>query len=434
MAATPPVAPPRPAPAAASLSGLDPTAQEQWATLCDTHPAAAACLSARGRRLYYPRGVTAQAAEAAGCPLNATVGQITDGHGHAVPLPAIREARGPLSAEELVLYAPQGGVRALRSAWQARLAARGGPVSLPVVTCGITHGLATVSDLFGGPDRTVLLPAPAWGNYAHIFGRHGGARLQSWKLIEGAGLDLGALRAAVQGLTGPATVLLNFPSNPVGYSPRPDEREAIVEIIAAAPHPIVAVSDDAYLGMVWEPPERAASESLFHALSGLDPARVLAVKLDGATKELFFFGGRVGFISFGATGPAAAALEDKAIGAGRATVSSAPAGSQALVLRALRDPDMPAHQEALRETIRARYRALRDGLAAAGVSTFPFNSAFFALVPVPGDPERARRTLLAAGVGVVAVPQAQAIRVSYASVALDDIPQLVAAIATVARP
>ncbi len=418
-------------PSVVSARGLDPIATNQLARLGVVHPAAASCLSDLGQRIFYPRGVTAQAADAAGCWLNATVGQITDGHGHAVPLPTITDSLGTLTAEDVVLYASQGGQRALRLAWQARLKALGGRVSLPVVTCGITHALSTVADLFLGPDATILVPAPCWGNYQHIFGRRAGARTIGYPLIADGGLDLEGIDRSIQSLEGPAVLMFNFPSNPVGYSPTDAEAAALVDSVARSPVPLVVVCDDAYLGMDWEP--EIHNRSLFHALSMLDARRVLAVKLDGATKELFFFGGRVGFITFGCEGEAAAILEDKAIGSGRASVSSAPTSSQALVLKMLEDPEMPTAQRALRDEIRARYAALKEGLAAAGVEAWPFNSAFFALIPVVGDAHAARRALLKQGVGVIAEPSVGAIRVSYASVHLDDIPRLVEHIAPFCR-
>ena len=55
--------------------------------LAAAHPAAAALLSDLGRRAFYPRGVPAQAAEASGCRYNATIGELTDGHGGARPRP-----------------------------------------------------------------------------------------------------------------------------------------------------------------------------------------------------------------------------------------------------------------------------------------------------------------------------------------------------------
>jgi aspartate/methionine/tyrosine aminotransferase len=397
------------------------------------HPAAAATLSPLGQRVWFPRGVPAQAAEAAGCAVNATIGQITDGRGGALPLPQLEALAGPLPAKELFLYAAQGGRPDLRDAWADRLRPLGGRFSRPVVTCGLTHALSLCAELFAGPGTPVLLPYPAWGNYAFMFGVRQGAQVRRYPVLreDGGGLDLAALDAALQALPGPAVLVLNHPSNPIGYAPALEDAAAVVEVIRRAPHPLVVICDDAYAGMVWEPGLQV--DSLFHALSALDPARVLAVKVDGATKELFFFGARIGFLTFGCEGPAARALEDKAMGLARASVSCAPSAPQAMILRALADPGLGAEQARLRGVIAGRYRALKAALAAHGVPFWPFNAAFFALVPVDGDPQAARRSLLAEGVGVVAVEPSDALRISYASLVEGDMDRLAAALAPRAR-
>ena len=64
--------------------------------------------------------------------------------------------------------------------------------------------------------------------------------------------------------------------------------------------PIVVICDDAYNGFVYE--NDRITRSPFHELADADPARVLPIKVDGATKELCFFGGRVGFVTFGVSG------------------------------------------------------------------------------------------------------------------------------------
>ena len=151
--------------------------------------------------------------------------------------------------------------------------------------------------------------------------------------------------------------------------------------------------------------------------------------MDGATKELCFFGGRVGFVTFGASGEVAAALDTKIKGMARANVSTAPAISQALVLSALQNPELPAQQaERLDESI-ARYRRLKSALDKTQLTVVPFNSGFFALIPVEGDPEDLRQRLLKRGVGVVSLPKYNSIRVAFSSTSLADIDRLVEAIA-----
>lgn len=399
------------------------------ARLQTARPAAAASLSALGRRIYFPKGVPAQSAEARDCAVNATIGQYTDGHGGASALEAIRDGLGPgLPLEETVLYPAQGGVPALRDAWRARLSATAGEhIGRPLVTAGLTQGLATVADLFVDADTDVILPDPCWGNYNLINGVRAGGRLVPWRLLEGDRVDVAGLRHLLATRERKTVLVLNFPSNPVGFSPTVDEARAIIGALADCPVPLVAVVDDAYMGMVWDPTRMTGS--LFDAIVAAGHDNVLPIKIDGATKELFFFGGRVGFLTFGVDGEAAAVLEDKAMGVLRSTTSTTSAPSQALVLRALRDPGLAVQREALLARIRARHDRFRAGLEAAGLEAMPFNAAFFVLVKVSGDAEAVRQALLREGVGVVAVPSESAVRVSYASVAIEDIDTLVSALA-----
>lgn len=390
-------------------------------------PAAWACLSELGRQIFFPNGVAAQAHEARGTAINATIGQCTDGAGHALTLPSMARHIQGLSLEKTFLYPPQGGHAALREAWQARVAPRSaGPVSLPMVTAGITHGLSAIADLFAGPHADVVLPNPMWGNYPHLFWTRRGAHPVEVALSTPTGLDIGALHACLQTRTRPTLLVLNFPSNPGGWMPTAAEADQIRAAIEAAPVPMVILCDDAYQDMVWEP--EAIRGSLFHRLSDLSPDKALVVKVDGATKELFFFGGRVAFACFGADGPLAAALNEKLKAILRATTSATVALSQTLVLEALRSPTLDSEVESLLGVLRARYHRLKSGLEAAGLSTWPYNSAFFALVEVSKDPEVVRQALLAESVGVIAIPSAGAVRVSYASVAEGDIDALVAAL------
>src|SRR5690606_28819314 len=108
-----------------------------------------------------------------------------------------------------------------------------------------------------------------------------------------------------------AIVLLNFPNNPTGYTPGAEGGQAIVAAIrdaADAGINVVVVTDDAYFALFFED---SLHESLFGQLCGLHE-RVLPIKVDGATKEEYVWGFRVGFITYGGTSEACnAALEQK---------------------------------------------------------------------------------------------------------------------------
>jgi aspartate/methionine/tyrosine aminotransferase len=394
------------------------------------HPAAAALLSPLGRRAALPLGIPQQSAQAAHCARRASIGQITRGDGTPIGLPSLLTAFANLSPRDTLLYAPQPGIAALREAWRQHAGLAGW--SLPVVVGGLTHGLSLCADLFCDPERPLLLASPYWDNYDNIATMRLGARIETWPFYGPDGrfgvADLAALLARQ---TGPATVVLNFPSNPSGYSPFPDEVEALVRVIRAHPHPLCVVCDDAYHGL-WYEPETYRRSVYFALAEAVDPERVLVAKVDGASKELVFFGGRVAFLTFSARGAAGEALAEKAAAVLRGTVSSVSAPAQHAVLRALRSPTLAAEQAEVVGVLARRYRRLKTELDAKGLRHFCFNSGFFALLPVREgqDCEQVRRRLIAEqSTGVIAVPGANALRVAFSSVEEDDIPDLVTRIA-----
>jgi aspartate/methionine/tyrosine aminotransferase len=395
-------------------------------------PAAEACLSDLGRRMFFPQGIPAQAAQAKSARINATIGQLTDGTGHALPLGALSQHIQGLDLSDVFLYTPQGGQRPLRDAWQARLTQPGdAPITSPFVTVGLTHGLSLMADLFTDPDTEVILPDPGWGNYDHIFGARRGARLIRYPVFRDGVFCAEAMAEALAQVRTKAVVVLNFPGNPTGYTPTPEELQPWLDAIEASDKPLVVLSDDAYAGFVYEPGR--LQRSPFYALAKMDPDRVLAIKIDGATKELVFFGARVGFVSFAAQGESAEILSEKLKGAARSSVSTAPAVSQAMVTAALKHPHLQAQQQSLLHEVTGRYRALKTALTDAGLPSVPFNSGFFAMIPTHGDPEALRQQLLGQGVGVVSLARHGAIRIAYSSTRAEVLPELVQIIAETMR-
>lgn len=392
------------------------------------HPAARALLSPLGERAALPHGIPQQTAEARGAVRQATIGQVTDGAGRPLALPSLAQQIDARDRDASMLYAPQHGLPALREAWAA---AHGLP-ELPVVTCGITHAISLAVDLFCSPTTPLVVPAPYWDNYETIATMRTGAPVISYPFYGPEGrFDLAGLLATLDRVAGPALVLLNFPSNPSGYAPLADEGRRIVDALLRRPGPLAVLCDDAYHPLYYEP--GMYEESLFHALAdAADPSRMLVMKACGATKELVFFGGRVGFLSFSARGRANEALAEKAAAALRGTISSVSAPAQYAVLRALQSPTLAAEQAQVRGTLAARYRALRDAMRRHGLESFPFNSGCFAMLPVPlgQDADALRRRLVAErSVGVISVTGANALRLAFCSVEAEDMDDLVARVA-----
>lgn len=320
--------------------------------------------------------------------------------------------------------------------WQRRGVAEGIPSSLPVVTAGLSHSLSLAADLFAGEGTPVVTSAPFWGNYRQAFGtRIGAAILTAPAYVEGRynpHFVAQALREVAPGV--PAIALVNFPSNPGGYTPTAEERRETVEALRgeAERRPLLVLCDDAYAGLVFEP--GIPAESLFWELVGLHP-NLTPLKVDGATKEFSFFGGRVGFLTFGLPPESSVALdlEGRLEGLIRSSLGSASAASQVVLLQALRKEGIEAEVEAVRALLEGRYRALRDALAQADpelLTVLPFNSGCFALVEIPEalgfDSETARKHLLETqGVGLISLAP-RYLRIAHCSVDEASLPELAA--------
>lgn len=402
--------------------------------LASAHPAAWALLTPLGRRLALPQGIPQQSEQARGCEIQATIGEITRGDGTPMTLPSIARHFGGLDPAQMFRYAPQRGLPALRQAWHERLDRDGTfPMSHPVVTGGITHALSLCAEMFVGEGTPVLVPSPYWDNYDNIFALHAGATIRTFPFYEAGRFNVAGLEALLAEQTGPAVLVLNFPANPSGYSPVRSEVPGIVEAVTRHPHPLLVICDDAYQGLFYE--SDVYDRSLFGALSAAaDPARTLVCKVDGATKELVFFGGRVGFLTFSAGGRAGEALAEKAAALIRATVSSVAAPSQAAVNAALRSPTLPAEQASVHGILKHRYRTLIDELDRVGLTPAPANSGCFVLVPLPPHlraDEVRQRLIKEQSVGTIAIPGANGIRVAFCSMEAETIPELVRRIAAV---
>jgi aspartate/methionine/tyrosine aminotransferase len=340
--------------------------------------------------------------------------------------------------EQALLASPVEGLREVRQRWrewQRRSAPAGAPSSLPLVTAGLSHGLSLVADLFGGEGKAVAIPRPFWGNYAQAFATRTGARVLTAPAYDGGRYNPRAINDAMKGLPAgePAVALLNIPSNPGGYTPEGEERRSTVEglLEEAGRRPLVVVCDDAYAGLVYEP--AVPRESLFWDLAGAHP-NLVPVKVDGATKELSFFGGRVGFLTFAVEPGSAAALclEGKVKLLVRSALGSPPAASQVILLQALRTEGIEREVEAVRQLLERRYRALKGALAEvdpALMTVLPFNSGCFALVELPErlglDSETVRRHLLARhDTGLVSIAP-RYLRIAHCSVDEAALPELV---------
>jgi aspartate/methionine/tyrosine aminotransferase len=418
---------------------MDPQARALNETLHQENPFLIDLLSRSGLELYFPKlGILSQSAEAAGKRINATVGIALEEDGRPMHLQTIHKYLGQLQPREVYTYAPSPGKKELREAWRAMLLKKnpglaGKEISEPIVTGALTHGLSTAGELFLERDDEVIIPTPYWENYDLMFLTRKGGRITTFDLFAGGGFNGAGLAQALQG-NGKAILVLNFPNNPTGYTPTVAEAAQIVGAIREAAERgkgLVVLVDDAYFGLVYE--QGILTESLFSTLADLHE-RVLAVKLDGPTKEDYVWGFRIGFITYGVGGAGDkkkiySALEAKTAGAIRADASNMSHLGQSLLCRAYQDPDYWAEKQQKNETLTSRYREVKKALDqekyAQAFEARPYNSGYFMCLRLrKGHPEAVRKTLLDQfDTGVISV-EPDLLRVAFSATPNKLIPEL----------
>jgi aspartate/methionine/tyrosine aminotransferase len=390
-----------------------------------------ALLSGLGRRMYFPKGIVAQSAEAkkSATRANATIG-IAMKAGTPIFLDSIRSLVPGLKPDEIFPYAPTQGVEKLREVWKNEILRKNPDIgdakfSLPLVVPGLTCGISTLADLFADKGDTLVLPDLHWDNYPLIFETRCETAVATFPFYAGRGFNVQGMRDALSraAQAGKAILILNFPNNPTGYSPSIDEAEAIVSAIrdvASQGKRFLVITDDAYFGLYYEP--KIYEQSLFARLCGLHE-NVLVAKVDGSTKEDLTWGFRTGFITLGSKGLTDAqyeALIRKMMGALRSTVSNSSMLAQNLILRSLEDPQRPAQKAEAAKLLRERYERAKAVLSkkkSTVIEPLPFNSGYFmSFRLLRGKAENLRTSLLSgSGVGTIAISDT-CLRVALSSV------------------
>ncbi|HEX7056419.1 MAG TPA: aminotransferase class I/II-fold pyridoxal phosphate-dependent enzyme [Bacilli bacterium] len=398
-----------------------------------------AMLSPLGKEIYFPKeGILSQSAEAGkkAKKFNATIGIATEG-GVPMHLDVIQETLSAYAPKDLYSYAPPAGKPELRAAWREKIlrqnpSLRDKTFGNPIATNALTHGLSIVADLFVGANDAVILPEKNWENYELTFGVRRGAKIVYYPLYNANGrFNAEGLKNAIlaQKDAGKAVVVLNFPNNPTGYTPDKQEGDEIIAAILAGAEAgvnVVVATDDAYFGLFFED---SLHESLFGKLAGLHP-RVLPIKIDGATKEEYVWGFRVGFITYAAASEALlGALEQKTMGIIRATISSGPHPSQTFVLKALQSPQYEAQKQEKFAIMKGRANRVKEVLDSGKYDDvwdyYPFNSGYFMCLKLKTvNAEKLRQHLLDAyGVGTIALGETD-LRVAFSCIEEKDVPEL----------
>lgn len=422
------------------MSTLNPQAAELNRVIKAQSPTVYELLSQKGKAIYFPKmGILAQGNAAKGKEINATIGTAYEDDGKPMILPSLAN-KLLLDTKDAFPYAPSDGLKALREKWLelTRIKNPGlgkAEISLPVVTCGVTHGLSIVGYLFADAGDQVIVSDLYWENYDLVYGNAYGAELKFFNFFKNGVFDIDSFKKTIEsGRVGKKIIVLNFPNNPSGYTPTRSAGKAIIQVLkeaAEAGNKLAVILDDSYFGLFFE--EDTMVESLFAELSQLH-LNLLAVKVDGITKEEYAWGFRVGFIAYGTKGDSKElyrALEEKTAGAIRGNISNASHPSQSLFLNSLKSESHQVEKEKNKARIKDRYLKVKAVLQAHPeykkyFEALPFNSGYFMCVQLKGlDTGKVWDTLLNKySTGVICYSEQKLFRIAFASTPSHQIEKL----------
>ncbi len=416
---------------------MNPQAQELNEVIISKNPVVFDLLSEKGKNIFFPKkGILGQTAEAKGTKINATIGAAVEDDGTPMRLESI-SSKIDLDPSLSFPYAPSFGRPDLRSKWKEMIYEKNSKLkdielSLPVVTSALTHGISMAGYLFMDEAQEVIVPDLFWGNYNLALINAYGVSLSKFNLFKDGGFDTEALRESLLSEGKKKVLILNFPNNPTGYTPTFKEMDAITAVIKEAAEvgkKIVVITDDAYFGLVFE--EGIAKDSIFTYLADLHE-NVLAVKIDGATKEDYVWGFRVGFVTYGIKGGDADlynALEMKTAGAVRGNISNSSNLSQSLLLQAFQSPDYKEQKHSKFVILNTRYQAIKDVLKDDKYNEYftalPYNSGYFMCIKLKdGLDGEAIRGILIEKYSIGIINLNNILRVAFSAMAASDAKEL----------
>jgi aspartate/methionine/tyrosine aminotransferase len=387
---------------------VDPQAAQLNERIRQQNPSALELLSEKGKNIFFPKlGILSQSAQAKGKNINATIGEAIEDDGSSMHLSGFDDLiKIPLAS--VYPYAPSFGKPDLRQSWKNNIIVKNPSLgnilfSNPIATNGLTHGISMAGYMFVDEGDTVVIPDLFWENYSLIFENAYRGKVETFPLFKNGRFNADGFAAKLDSIENKIILLLNFPNNPTGYTPLTDEIDAIVNVIttqAGKGKKVVVLIDDAYFGLVYE--EDVFKESIFTRLATANE-NVLAVKLDGPTKEDYVWGFRVGFISYGVKNGTAElyeALENKTAGAIRGNISNISNLTQSLLQKVYTSENYNQDKINKYNTLKARYQEIRKTLSDPKYSEYfealPFNSGYFMCIQVKNgiNAEEIRKILL----------------------------------------
>lgn len=424
---------------------MNPIAEELNNTIKQSAPHVYEMLSDMGKKLFFPKGILTQSAEAKvkADKLDATIGIAKQGN-CVLSLPCVTKYIKEIEPDQYLPYSSSFGEPELRIKWLKEMHAKnpcleGATLSLPIVTSGITHGVSIMSDMWVNAGDVIVMPDMIWGNYNMIFRVRNSARFAVYKAYDQALThfnvdDFERVVREQAALNDKIIIMLNFPHNPTGYTLSKEEAARVAEIIidvAQKGTNVVAACDDAYFGLFFE--EQTSKQSLFAKLAGKS-RRLVAIKLDGPTKEDYVMGLRTGFTTYGIAADidlasVYEALEKKTAGCIRGSISNCSHLSQTILIKSMEDENYERFKKEKFDLLKSRAMAIKEVLKdpkyADGFDVYPFNSGYFLCIRVKGvNAEQLRVHLLENyGTGLISIGENN-LRIAFSCLEAKDVKTL----------
>ena len=371
------------------------------------------------------------------------------------------------TVKEIVPYTSIGGIQETRNIWKEWIVQKSlysnkenvlfsrltKYITTPVITGGVTNGIFQACTLFLNPSDYIILPNKRWGNYDNIIRKFIGAKIKAFEFFKNDRINIEGLKTAIEDVAKiqeKIVILLNFPNNPTGYVPTTEEGSTLVDILKESQltheKPIIVLVDDAYEPYVFK--DNVLNRSIFYDLHQLDE-NVIPIKLDGITKELLIYGGRIGFITLGLkpnwieNNGELQILKDeihnKLEGFIRATISNCNSFYQVLIHKLFHEKGIEQIMQSRKEVqnlLKERYECINSELVKMNnpnISIDPNSGGFFVFLNLNPDKikatEFADRLLKEYKVGIIPVERLDeninGIRIAYCSIDLREIPELI---------
>lgn len=268
--------------------------------------------------------------------------------------PNVIAAAGEAMAAGHTKYSDSRGLPALRQALAAKLVRDNGITADParniLVTHGAVHAIGLAIRALVEPGDEVVICEPFWRAYQSDV-ILAGATPVVVQLGSAGGFQLDAAQVLASVTPRTKAILINSPNNPSGAVYAEDQLRSLAR--GAAARGIHLIADEVYENLVFD------GRRHYSPASDPEVARWV-VSAYSFSKTHAMTGWRIGYLV------ADAGLVDELLKLSQFSVTSLAPFAQLAALAALRDPDVQAYAETMREA----YQARRDLLAAAAPGTW----------------------------------------------------------------